>query len=139
MATALARSPEQVAAMNNMDWEIASHGLKWIEHKDMSISEERKQIKEAIKLHKEVTGKEPSGWYTGRCSMNTVDLVSSEKTFKYISDAYDDDLPYWRFYNNSEQLIIPYSLDVNDMRFASAQGFNRGDQFFTYLKDTYPF
>ncbi|MAS82211.1 MAG: polysaccharide deacetylase [Legionellales bacterium] len=137
VATALARSPEQVAAMNNMDWEIASHGLKWIEHKDMSISEERKQIKEAIKLHKEVTGKEPSGWYTGRCSMNTVDLVSSEKTFKYISDAYDDDLPYWRFYNNSEQLIIPYSLDVNDMRFASAQGFNSGDQFFTYLKDTF--
>ena len=137
VASALARSPEQVKAMQDAGWEIASHGLKWIEHKDMSISEERKQIKEAIKLHKEVTGKEPSGWYTGRCSMNTVDLVSSEKILKYISDAYDDDLPYWRFHNNFDQLIIPYSLDVNDMRFASTQGFNSGDQFFTYLKDTF--
>ena len=117
VATALARSPEQVAAMNDMDWEIASHGLKWIEHKDMSIVEERKQIRKAIALHKEVTGKEPKGWYTGRCSMNTVNLVSSEKIFKYVSDAYDDDLPYWRSHKNLDQLIIPYTLDVNDMRF----------------------
>jgi len=137
VATALARSPEQVAAMNDMDWEIASHGLKWIEHKDMSIVEERKQIRKAIALHKEVTGKEPKGWYTGRCSMNTVNLVSSEKIFKYVSDAYDDDLPYWRSHKNLDQLIIPYTLDVNDMRFASMQGFNSGDQFFTYLKDTF--
>jgi len=137
VATALARSPEQVAAMKDMDWEIASHGFKWIEHKDMPISEERKEIRKAIALHKEVTGSEPEGWYTGRCSMNTVDLVSSEKIFKYVSDAYDDDLPYWRSHKNLDQLIIPYTLDVNDMRFASAQGFNSGDQFFTYLKDTF--
>ena len=137
VATALARSPEQVAAMNDMDWEIASHGLKWIDYKDMSIVEERKQIRKAIALHKEVTGKEPKGWYTGRCSMNTVNLVSSEKIFKYVSDAYDDDLPYWRSHKNLDQLIIPYTLDVNDMRFASLQGFNSGDQFFTYLKDTF--
>ena len=96
VATALARPPEQVSAMKNLDWEIASHGLKWIEHKDMSVSEESKQIKKAIVLHKEVTGKEPQGWYLGRCSMNTVDLVSLEQKFKYISDAYDDDLPYWK-------------------------------------------
>jgi OHCU decarboxylase len=137
VATALARSPEQVAAMNDLDWEIASHGLKWIEYKDMLFTEESKQIKEAIILHKEVTGKEPQGWYLGRCSMNTVDLVSAEQKFKYISDAYDDDLPYWKSYEDFDQLIIPYSLDVNDMRFATSQGFNSGDQFFNYLKDTF--
>ena len=137
VATALARSPEQVAAMKDLDWEIASHGLKWIEHKDMLISEESKQIKKAIVLHKEVTGKEPEGWYLGRCSMNTVDLVSSERKFKYISDAYDDDLPYWKSYEDFDQLIIPYCLDANDMRFATSQGFNSGDQFFSYLKDTF--
>ena len=137
VATALARSPEQVSAMKDLDWEIASHGLKWIEHKDMSISEESKQIKKAIVLHKEVTGIEPQGWYLGRCSMNTVDLVSLEQKFKYISDAYDDDLPYWKSYEGFDQLIIPYSLDVNDMRFATSQGFNSGDQFFNYLKDTF--
>ncbi|QHQ36654.1 allantoinase PuuE [Algicella marina] len=137
VATALARSPEQVAAMQAADWEIASHGLKWIEYKDAEPKAERADMQEAIRLHTEVTGARPTGWYTGRCSVNTVDIVSEEGGFAYVSDAYDDDLPYWRHHKGRDQLIIPYTLDCNDMRFATPQGFNSGDQFFTYLKDTF--
>lgn len=137
VATALARSPNQVAAMQSADWEIASHGLKWIEYKDFDKGEERDHMNEAIRLHTEVTGERPLGWYTGRCSENTVDLVSEDGGFAYCSDTYDDDLPYWRTHDGHDQLIIPYTLDANDMRFASAQGFNSGDQFFTYLKDSF--
>jgi len=137
VATALARSPEQVAAMQKADWEIASHGLKWIEYKDFSADEERDHMRQAIELHTALTGERPLGWYTGRCSVNTVDLATEEDGFSYLSDAYDDDLPYWREHWRDAQLIIPYTLDANDMRFASAQGFNSGDQFFTYLKDSF--
>ncbi len=137
VATALQRSPAQVAAMQDADWEIASHGLKWIEYKDFKPAEERKHIREAIRIHTEVTGEPPRGWYTGRCSVNTVDLVSEENCFDYVSDSYSDDLPYWREHKNNAQLVIPYTLDANDMRFASPQGFNSGDQFFTYLKDSF--
>ena len=134
VATALARAPEQVAAMQEAGWEIASHGLKWVEHKDMPEDEERRQIEEAIRLHTEVTGSRPTGWYTGRCSMNTVRLTA-EQGFDWISDTYDDDLPYWLEVGDGHQLVIPYTLDANDMRFATPQGFNTGDHFFTYLKD----
>lgn len=137
VATALARSPEQVQAMQDADWEIASHGLKWIEYKDFSREEEAKHMAQAISLHTEVTGARPTGWYTGRCSINTVDLASEEGGFTYLSDAYADDLPYWRAHDGRQQLIIPYTLDTNDMRFASPQGFNSGDQFYTYLKDSF--
>ena len=137
VASALARSPEQTRAMQSAAWEIASHGFKWIEHKDMSPAEETAQITQAIKLHKDVTGERPTGWYTGRCSENTVDLVSAQGAFDYISDSYADDLPYWIRSNGKDQLIVPYTLDANDMRFATAQGFNSGDQFFTYLKDSF--
>lgn len=137
VASALMRSPAQVIAMQEAGWEIASHGYKWIEHKDMSQDVERQQIQEAIRLHTIATGERPRGWYTGRCSVNTIDLVSEEGGCEYISDTYDDDLPYWREYNNKPQLIIPYTLDSNDMRFATPQGFNSGDQFFTYLKDLF--
>ncbi|VAW21376.1 Uricase (urate oxidase) / 2-oxo-4-hydroxy-4-carboxy-5-ureidoimidazoline (OHCU) decarboxylase [hydrothermal vent metagenome] len=141
VATALARSPEQVAAMQEADWEIASHGLKWIEYKDFSADEERDHMREAIKLHTALTGERPLGWYTGRCSVNTVDLAteldSEGPGFAYLSDAYDDDLPYWREHWRDAQLIIPYTLDANDMRFATPQGFNSGDQFFDYLKDSF--
>lgn len=137
VATALARSPHQVAAMQSADWEIASHGLKWIEYKDYSKADETADLNEAIRLHTEVTGERPRGWYTGRCSAHTVDIVSEEGGFDYCSDTYDDDLPYWREHQGRDQLIIPYTLDANDMRFASAQGFNSGDQFFTYLKDSF--
>ena len=134
VATALARAPEQVAAMQDAGWEIASHGLKWVEHKDMPEAEERAQIAEAIRLHAEVTGARPTGWYTGRCSMNTVRLTA-EQGFDWISDTYDDDLPYWIEAGEGHQLVIPYTLDANDMRFATPQGFNTGGHFFDYLKD----
>jgi OHCU decarboxylase len=137
VATALERSPHQVAAMQSADWEIASHGLKWIEYKDYDKEDERANLNEAIRIHTEVTGERPQGWYTGRCSANTVDIVSEEGGFAYCSDTYDDDLPYWRNHDDHDQLIIPYTLDANDMRFASAQGFNSGDQFFTYIKDSF--
>ena len=137
VATALARSPEQVRAMQSAGWEIASHGLKWVEHKDMDPDTERAQIAEAVRLHTEVTGERPRGWYTGRCSVNTVPLVAQEGGFDYISDTYDDDLPYWMTVDGRDQLIIPYTLDANDMRFATPQGFNAGDQFFNYLKDSF--
>lgn len=137
VATALKRSPAQVAAMQEAGWEIASHGLKWVEHKDMAPGEERKQIAEAVRLHEIVTGERPRGWYTGRCSANTVDLVTEEGGFAYVSDSYADDLPYWHGHGGRHQLVIPYALDTNDMRFATAQGFNSGDQFFSYLKDTF--
>ncbi|MGI3183536.1 allantoinase PuuE [Nioella aestuarii] len=136
VATALARSPEQVRAMQTAGWEIASHGLKWVEHKDMPEEEERAQITEAIRLHTEVTGERPRGWYTGRCSVNTVALAA-EAGMDYISDTYADDLPYWVKIADKDQLIIPYTLDCNDMRFATPQGFNSGDQFFAYLKDSF--
>jgi OHCU decarboxylase len=137
VATALARSPEQVAAMQDAGWEIASHGLKWVEHKDMPEAEERAQIAEAIALHTAVTGEAPRGWYTGRCSVNTVRLVAETGAFAYISDTYADDLPYWVEVAGREQLILPYTLDANDMRFATPQGFNAGAQFESYLKDSF--
>lgn len=133
VASALERSPDQVAAMQLADWEIASHGLKWIEYKDFEPEDERAHLLEAIRIHSEVTGERPRGWYTGRSSVNTVDLVVEEGGFAYVSDSYADDLPYW----HGDQLVIPYTLDANDMRFATPQGFNAGDQFLTYLKDSF--
>lgn len=137
VTTALARSPEQVAAMKAAGWEIASHGLKWVEHKDMPEDEERAAIAEAVRLHTEVVGERPRGWYTGRCSMNTVPLVAEEGGFAYISDTYDDDLPYWRNIDGRDQLIIPYTLEANDMRFAGAPGWVTGGDFGDYLIDAF--
>ncbi len=137
VATALQRNPEAVAAMKEADWEIASHGLKWVEFKDMPPEEERASIKEAIRIHTEVTGERPLGFYQGRSSENTIPLAMEEGGFVYLSDAYADDLPYWIEGPNRPQLIVPYTLDANDMRFATPQGFNCGDQFFSYLKDSF--
>ncbi|MFP1643264.1 allantoinase PuuE [Pontitalea aquivivens] len=137
VATALARAPKQLAAMKAAGWEIASHGLKWIEHKDMSAEEERAQIREAIRLHTEVVGVAPRGWYTGRCSMNTVELAAEEGDFAYIADSYADDLPYWVKAGGKDHLIIPYTMDCNDMRFAIQAGYTNGDQFESYLKDSF--
>lgn len=137
VASALARSPEQVEAMKDAGWEIASHGLKWVEHKDMPDEEERAVIAEAIRLHTEVVGERPRGWYTGRCSENTVRLVAEEGGFDYISDTYDDDLPYWLDVDGRDQLIIPYTLEANDMRFAVSPGWSDGDDFFNYLKNAF--
>ncbi|MEZ5783709.1 MAG: allantoinase PuuE [Rhizobiaceae bacterium] len=142
VATALARSPDQLEAMQKAGWEIASHGLKWIDYKDHGIEDERRDMMEAIRLHTEVAGERPTGWYTGRTSVNTVRLVAEEGGFAYCSDTYDDELPYWLDHDGhgnaiSPQLIIPYTLDANDMRFAVAAGFSEGDQFYTYLKDSF--
>ena len=137
VATALARAPAQVAAMKAAGWEIASHGLKWVEHKDMAEDEERAQIAEAIRLHTEVTGQAPRGWYTGRCSNNTVRLVAETGQFAYVADSYADDLPYWMQFGRTDQLIVPYTMDCNDMRFAIQAGFTNGDQFESYLRDSF--
>ncbi|BBK35195.1 hypothetical protein STAQ_02730 [Allostella sp. ATCC 35155] len=137
VATALMRGAEQVAAMSEAGWEIASHGLKWIEYKDFPLEEERRHMQEAIRIHTACTGERPLGWYTGRCSMRTLDLVMEEGGFLYSSDSYADDLPYWVAGPKAPHLVVPYTLDANDMRFATAQGFNSGDQFFAYLRDSF--
>ena len=137
VATALARAPEQVAAMKQAGWEIASHGLKWIDYKDYTPAEERAEIVQAIRMHEAVVGTPPSGWYTGRCSENTVDLVAEQGICTYQADSYADDLPYYQDTPSGPQLMVPYTLDANDMRFATPQGFNSGQQFFDYLKDTF--
>ncbi len=139
VATALARAPEQVAAMIASNWEIASHGLKWVEHKDMPEDEEREQIAEAIRLHTEVTGTPPRGWYTGRCSNSTVKLVAETGQFDYIADSYADDLPYWVDFDGKGQLITPYTMDCNDMRFGIQAGYTNGEQFESYLKDSFDY
>jgi OHCU decarboxylase len=137
VATALMRNPEAVAAMKEADWEIASHGLKWIDYRDFSSDEERAHLKEAIRLHTEATGQRPLGWYTGRTSEHTNRLVAEEGGFLYSADSYADELPYWEEHGRHVQLIVPYTLDANDMRFATPQGFNSGDQFYAYLKDSF--
>ena len=133
---AMARNPEAVLAMLEADWEIASHGLRWIDYQHIDIDHEREHMQTAIKLHKEITGSEPKGWYTGRVSPNTRDLVL-EQSFLYDSDSYADDLPYWVEGKSKPHLVIPYSLETNDMKFVANQGFNCGDQFFTYLRDSF--
>lgn len=137
VTSALARNPEQVAAMKAAGWEIASHGLKWVDHRDMPEAEERAQIAESFRLHEEVVGEPPSGWYTGRCSMNTVRLTAETRRLAWISDTYDDDLPYWIEVGSHDQLVIPYTLEANDMRFATAPGYITGEQFYQYLKDSF--
>ena len=137
VALALARNPEAVAAMLDADWEIASHGLRWIDYQYVSREQEREHLQQAIAIHTEVTGTRPLGWYTGRNSPNTRDLIVEEGGFNYDADSYADDLPYWDRSYAEPHLVIPYTLDANDMRFATAQGFNSGDQFFAYLKDSF--
>jgi peptidoglycan/xylan/chitin deacetylase (PgdA/CDA1 family) len=123
--------------MREARWEIASHGLKWIDYKDVPETEERAHLAEAIRLHTQATGERPLGWYTGRNSVNTLKAVLDEGGFLYSSDSYADDLPYWINGPKGAHLIIPYTLDANDMRFINAQGFGTGDEFLTYLKDAF--
>src|SRR5262249_16116159 len=137
VATALARSPDAVAAMREAGWEIASHGLKWIDYKVMRERDERAHLAEAIRIHQEVTRERPLGWFTGRNSVNTLRIVLDEGGFLYSSDSYADDLPYWINGPKGPHLIIPYTLDANDMRFINAQGFPTGDAFFIYLRDAF--
>jgi len=138
VASALARNPQIVAAMREAGWEIASHGLKWIDYKNFSRVEEAAHMREAIRLHTEATGERPFGWYTGRTSEHTLALVLEEGGFLYSSDSYADDLPYWvPGSKNAPHLIIPYTLDANDMRFINPQGFANGEEFFIYLRDAF--
>jgi len=134
---ALERHPEAVKAMLDADWEIASHALRWIHFQDMDINEERAQIEESVIRHKALTGKAPAGWYTGRTSPNTLALIAERDDILYCADSYADDLPYYDTHYSKPLLIVPYTLDTNDMRFATPQGFNSGEQFFTYLKDAF--
>ena len=134
---ALARNPEAVAAMREADWEIACHGLRWISYQQVAEDVEREHMRRAIAWHEELTGARPEGWYTGRDSPNTRRLLLEHEGFLYDSDAYADDLPYWLATHRGPHLVIPYTLDTNDMRFASAQGFNSGEQFFQYLRDAF--
>jgi putative urate catabolism protein len=136
VATALARNPEAVAAMREAGWEIASHGLKWIEYKDFSRDDEAAHMAEAIRLHTQATGERPLGWYTGRCSEQTTGLVMEEGGFLYSSDSYADDLPYWIAGPTGPHLVIPYTLEANDMRYAS-NGYVTGDDFYHYLRDSF--
>ena len=137
VAMALERNPEVCEALKNGNYEIACHGWRWIDYQNVKKSTEKKDMKLAIKTIKKIFGKRPLGWYTGRCSPNTRDLVFDDGGFLYDSDSYSDDLPYWEYKKNKKQLIIPYTLDNNDMRFATNQGFNSGDQFYKYLKDSF--
>ncbi|MBD2104582.1 allantoinase PuuE [Leptolyngbya sp. FACHB-261] len=137
VAMALERNPEAVAAMLEANWEIASHGYRWIDYQYIGEETEREHLRRAIAIHTQMTGQRPLGWYTGRISANTRRLVVEEGGFLYDADSYADDLPYWVYDYGKPHLVIPYTLDNNDMRFVSAQGFNSGDQFFTYLRDAF--
>tara|TARA_B100001123_G_scaffold200912_1_gene228070 strand:+ start:57 stop:956 length:900 start_codon:yes stop_codon:yes gene_type:complete len=134
---ALEKNNDVCNAIKKANYEVASHGWRWIDYQNFSKKKEKEHMKLAIKSIKKIFGKRPLGWYTGRCSPNTLDLVIEEGGFLYCSDSYSDDLPYWIKKRNKKQLIIPYTLDNNDMRFATNQGFNSGDQFFSYLKDSF--
>jgi putative urate catabolism protein len=137
VARAMELNPEAVKAMQKADWEIASHGYRWIDYQFMNEDEERDHIKKAIQIHKDVTGEEPQGWYIGRCSPNSRRLLLEETTPVYDADSYADELPYYIDVNGKNHLVVPYTLDCNDMRFATNQGFNSGEQFFQYMKDTF--
>ena len=137
VAQAMERNPEAVAAMKEANWEIASHGYRWIDYKTVDEATERDHFQRAIELHTELTGARPSGWYLGRCSERSLKLVKEDGGFTYCSDSYADDLPYWDHTHDKALLMIPYTLDANDMRFVSPQGFSTGDQFFDYLKDSF--
>ncbi len=136
---ALKRNPQAVVAMLEADWEIACHGLRWLPYWDLSEEIEREHITQAIRSHTELVGHRPLGWYTGAQSENTTRLVMHEGGFLYSSDDYGDDLPYWIEGPKGNHLVIPYAYDTNDVKFVTPQGFNSGEQFFSYLKDTFDF
>ena len=137
IAMAMERNPDVVSAMLKADWEIASHGYRWIDYQFVPEETEREHMAKAIDIHERLTGSKPLGWYTGRDSPNTRNLVLEHDHFLYDSDSYADDLPYWHQHDRGHHLVIPYTLDNNDMRFAAPQGFNSGEQFYTYLKDSF--
>ena len=137
VAMALQRNPDVVNSMLEANWEIASHGYRWIDYQNMSEDLELEHLQKAIEIHTAVTGAPPQGWYLGRCSPRSHRLAAEHGNFLYNSDTYADELPYWDYQFDTPQLMMPYTLDVNDMRFATPQGFNSGDQFFSYMKDSF--
>lgn len=137
VAMAMERNTKAVDAMMAANWEICSHGYRWITYQDVPIDIEREHMQRAIEIQTKLTGTRPLGWYTGRTSPNTLSLVAEEGGFLYCADSYADDLPYWDNHYSKPLLMVPYTLDTNDMRFATPQGFNSGDQFFNYLKDAF--
>ena len=137
VAMALERNPDAGKAMVDAGWEVASHGYRWIDYQYVGEDTEREHIRKAIDIHTQVIGSRPLGFYQGRLSPNTRRLVVEEGGFLYDADSYADDLPYWNLDHGRPHLVVPYTLDNNDMRFATYQGFNSGDQFFTYLKDAF--
>jgi putative urate catabolism protein len=137
VARAMEMNPQAVDAMLKADWEIASHGYRWIDYQYVPEEVERQHIAEAIALHTKLTGSRPLGWYQGRTSPNTARLVAEEGGFVYDADSYADDLPYYDRQHGQPQLIVPYTLDVNDMKFVALNGFTDGTQFFRYLVDTF--
>ena len=143
VATALQRHRDLTSEFQRLGHEIACHGLKWIHYQNVEIDTEREHIREAVEILRELTGEHPLGWYTGRDSPNTRSLVVEHGGFLYDSDNYSDDLPFWtkvELPNGGGEeplLVVPYSLDTNDMRFATPQGFNSGEQFFGYLRDAF--
>ena len=134
---ALEMNPDVARAFAERGHEIASHGWRWIDYHNVGIDEERAQMDLAIEVIERLTGQRPVGWYTGRNSPNTARLVAENGGFLYHSDSYCDDLPYWETIGDRRNLVVPYTLDVNDMKFGGFQGFNSGDQYFAYLKDSF--
>jgi allantoinase len=137
VAMALERNPEAARAMVEQGHEVASHGWRWINYQDVDEATEREHMHRAVAAIERLTGQRPLGWYTGRTSPQTQRLVVEHGGFLYDADSYADDLPYWVRVSGVDHLVVPYTLEANDMRFATAQGFNTGDQFFTYLRDTF--
>lgn len=134
---ALERNPAVVDVMLEANWEIASHGYRWLDYQYIDEATERDHLQRAIEVHTRLVGERPEGWYLGRTSPNSHRLVAQEGGFVYNADTYADELPYWDYQFETPQLMVPYTLDANDMRFATPQGFNTGAQFFDYLKDTF--
>ena len=137
VAMALERHLDVAEAALKNGFEICSHGYRWIDYQYVPEDIEREHMNIAIEIQKRITGARPLGWYTGRTSPNTRHLVADEGGFLYDADDYSDDLPFWSTVSNTPHLVVPYTLDANDMRFGSAQGFNAGNQFFNYLKDSF--
>lgn len=137
VARAMQRNPEAVAAFSELGHEIASHGLRWTSYQLVDRETERADMAEAVRILTELTGAPPQGWYTGRDSPNTRELVVEHGGFVYDSDSYADDLPYWTHVNGRAHLVVPYTLDTNDMRYASPAGFATGEEFYAHLRDAF--
>lgn len=139
VAAAMEMNPAAIDAMMKVDWEIASHGYRWIDYQYVPEEVERQHIARAIEVHERLTGTRPLGCYQGRTSPNTARLVAEEGGFLYDADSYADDLPYYDRRHGRVQLIVPYSLDANDMKIVALNGFTEGEQFYRYLRDTFDY